>query len=481
MTAGSNFVMKGLLLRLLALVAVVAVLSLMPQGLPLQPVSHVWADDGDNGDDGDDGGGRSGYNSAGGRPSASGNAPPPRILRQLLRPLTGNLFDRRSRSLPRRSAPPPYLDRQIIAAGLSRDDLSVLQDNGYVVLEEVELALLDGPIVKLQVPDGVDLQAAREAVRALNAGARADFNHLYRPSSDAETDECRAPGCWARTLVAWPAPAAGSGSCTEADARIGMIDTGINADHEALAESRIEIMRIGKEESSHSGLQHGTAVASLFVGSPSSRSPGLVPAARLFAIDVFQRSGGGSDLAEAFDVVIGIDRLIGQEVTAINLSLAGEANEVLEQAIDTAADMHSVVLVAAAGNDGPAAGPRYPAAYPAVIAVTAIDRAKRIYRRAVRGPHIELAAPGVEIWAAASVRGARPKTGTSFAAPFVTAAAALLRSSAARYTPEEIRERLSSSATDLGEPGRDAIFGWGLIDVADACAGHLQPIPAAVE
>ncbi|TIP63359.1 MAG: peptidase S8, partial [Mesorhizobium sp.] len=72
------------------------------------------------------------------------------------------------------------------------------------------------------------------------------------------------------------------------------------------------------------------------------------------------------------------------------------------------------------------------------------------YRRAGRGEHIDLAAPGVQVWTAASVSGARPKTGTSFAAPFVAAAAALMKSANSNATTADIQDALGKSAEDLG-------------------------------
>jgi subtilisin family serine protease len=94
---------------------------------------------------------------------------------------------------------------------------------------------------------------------------------------------------------------------------------------------------------------------------------------------------------------------------------------------------------------------------------------KRPYRRAGRGEHIDLAAPGVQVWTAASVSGARPKTGTSFAAPFVTAAAALMKSANGNATAADIQDALGKSAEDLGAPGKDDVFGWGLLNASAAC------------
>lgn len=147
----------------------------------------------------------------------------------------------------------------------------------------------------------------------------------------------------------------------------------------------------------------------------------------------------------------------------INLSLAGPANLLLEEAVRRVSE-RGIIIVAAVGNAGPRSEPSYPAAYEEVVAVTAIDRNKNPYRRAGRGQHIDLAAPGVAVWTAASVSGGRTKTGTSFAAPFVTAAAARMKGASPDLAPERIREALTRSAEDLGEPGKDPIFGWGLLN-----------------
>jgi subtilisin family serine protease len=215
-------------------------------------------------------------------------------------------------------------------------------------------------------------------------------------------------------------------------------------------------------------MQHGTAVAALLVGNQSGRSPGLLPEAELIAVDTFHRLGRHGDVSDAYSIVKALDYLESRKVEIVNLSLAGPANALLERAVKSLTDK-GVILVAAAGNDGPKAKPVYPAAYPDVVAVTAVDRQKRPYRRAARGPHIDLAAPGVNVWIAASVKGAKPRSGTSFAAPFVTAAIALAKKSDPVSEKEAALFRLTSAAEDLGEPGRDDIFGWGLLNPAGLC------------
>jgi subtilisin family serine protease len=105
--------------------------------------------------------------------------------------------------------------------------------------------------------------------------------------------------------------------------------------------------------------------------------------------------------------------------------------------------------------------------------VTADDRRGSVYRRAGQGPYVDLAAPGVEVWTAASVKEARPKTGTSFATPFVTAAIASLLAANPDLTAEEVTTRRAASARDLGEAGRDPVFGNGVIQIARSCRANI--------
>lgn len=152
----------------------------------------------------------------------------------------------------------------------------------------------------------------------------------------------------------------------------------------------------------------------------------------------------------------------------VNLSLAGPRNSALGRQIRRMAG-DDILLIAAAGNHGPRAAPAYPAAYPQVMAVTAVDRRGNVYRRANRGAHIDLAAPGVDVWTAASISGARTKTGTSYAAPFVTAAAALMLQRDPALSAEQVTERLRSGARDLGPAGPDHVFGQGLVAAPPPC------------
>jgi subtilisin family serine protease len=133
------------------------------------------------------------------------------------------------------------------------------------------------------------------------------------------------------------------------------------------------------------------------------------------------------------------------------------------------------VIVAAAGNNGAGAEPSYPAAYPGVVAVTAVDHELNVYQRATRGPYVDLAAPGVNVWTASAQGTGSLKTGTSYAVPFVSAAAGVLLASRPDLDITAVRTRLEKATLDLGQPGRDPTFGFGLIQMAGLCSGPAEP------
>ncbi|MEL6424980.1 MAG: S8 family serine peptidase, partial [Pseudomonadota bacterium] len=172
-------------------------------------------------------------------------------------------------------------------------------------------------------------------------------------------------------------------------------------------------------------------------------------------------------IADAITIVEALSWLIENRVQVVNISLTGPENRLLEAATARAAEA-GLIQVAAAGNDGNRAEPSYPAAYPHVIAVTAVDRRARAYTFNTQGDYIDIAAPGVDVWAAnAATGGAALWSGTSFAAPFVSVALARAVQTGDVADITTAREFLAVSARDLGPRGRDRMFGYGLLQAPE--------------
>jgi len=424
---------------------------------PLGGGTQAYADDDD-----DDGGGGGGSRASGGERSFSGSRGS-NLFRALRRQFRQERVRKPRRAVQRQAAvvSPGHRPDEIVALGLTTTQVDGLVAQGFQITSRHRLAAIDGEIIKFDPPTGQTLDEARASILGSAPTASVDFNHLYRPESG---EACGGKPCVAPSLVGWPGVGAPLGRCTSDGVTIGLIDTAINPEHETFKSSRLEVVRLDPTVKDQSGRQHGTAVASLLVGTGAAGTPGLLPDARLVAVDAFR----ANNRADAYDLVRAIDVLVARQVSVINMSLSGPENGVLAKAIERV-DQKGIDMVAAAGNGGPGAKAAFPAAYDQVIAVTAIDRQKKPYRRANRGDYIDLAAPGVGVWAAASVEGTKPKTGTSFAAPFVTAAVALAKSQGVAVN--DIAGVLTKDAEDLGEPGKDPIFGWGLLNARKLCSG----------
>lgn len=331
--------------------------------------------------------------------------------------------------------------------------LAALEQADFVIAGRRALGSLGRDLVRLRSTRRENTETALRRLRTIAPVGLADRNRIYRPSRF----DCSAAGCAAFAMIDWPNPP----TICPLETTIGMIDTAVDAAHPALRSGAVETLTLRSPDRRPSSDRHGTAVAALLAGQADSEHPGLLPRARLLAIDVFHGGGNGRDVADTFDLVGGLDALVSRGIRVANLSLAGPDSPVLREAIE-AVVAKGTLLVAAAGNEGPYARPLYPAAYAGVVAVTAVDRDGRVFRRANRGNHIAFAAPGVKLVLAETRGRPRTQSGTSFAAPFVTAAAALLVRSEASNV-EEIVDALRRAAIDVGEPGRDPHTGWGLI------------------
>jgi subtilisin family serine protease len=141
----------------------------------------------------------------------------------------------------------------------------------------------------------------------------------------------------------------------------------------------------------------------------------------------------------------------------VSISLVGPSNPLVARAI-AAAQRRGVYVIAAVGNDGPAAPPSYPASYPGVIAVTAVDGRNRALIEAGRAAHLDYAAPGADIRGRDKDGKTVRLRGTSYAVPLVAA-----RAAAAVERGPSWETVLDREAVDLGPKGPDAQFGRGLL------------------
>lgn len=428
------------------------------------------SDDDGNDDDGDDDGpdgGDPGRGGSGGSSTSSGGGSGENFFQRLINRGKGQPT-RRAQNQRRASPParlPDFAEAEIVAIGLTNANITALEALNYEVVQRDQISVLNAFVTRLRVPQGTPLADARQEVQSLQPAGEVDFNHFFRPGG---ADACAEAWCRAPSMVDWPQEQGVADQCA-AGVKIGLIDTGINPDHSALRDSRLKLIRTSEPDLRASSRQHGTAVASILVGSPDSRSPGLLPGAELVAIDAFYRAGKRDQRSDAYTLVRSLDMLAQDEVKVVNLSLSGPANTLLQNMIRNL-QQRNMLIVSAVGNGGPKAKALFPAAYDGVFAVTAIDQNRRIYRRAVRGTHVDFSAPGVNVWAAASVKGARTKTGTSFATPFVTAMLAMeLGRIDKNLTYQQAKEALIERAEDLGKPGFDPIFGHGLVRATGLC------------
>ncbi len=333
------------------------------------PVAHADWDD----DDDDDGGY---YRAPRFIPA------PPAILRHLIPPPP-------RRQAPRRAAPaaPPPPPEFVVTAP-TPGDLDAISAQGFEIVSRSRLELIGAEVARVRVPPGLSLEDARAQVGQIVPDAQLDINHLYRPGDLP----CREERCAAFDMIGWTPR---TQACELAPV-IGMIDTTVNVEHAALSDADIEFFPAVADDRDPASALHGTAIAILLAGDNETRTPGLLPRARVIAAEAFHRDPRGEDAADAFDVARAIEELVEREVQVINLSFTGPANILLERVVEAALE-RDVALVAAAGNAGPRSEPLYPAAYDGVVAVTAVDRSERVFRQANAGPHIAFAAPGVRI------------------------------------------------------------------------------------
>jgi subtilisin family serine protease len=320
---------------------------------------------------------------------------------------------------------------------------------GYVLMRIDNLGRLQETLIDLRIPADRSIPQAIDEIEALEPGVTAGANHAY-------TLQAQPPDlAYANAMIGWP-----TAGCA-AHRRIGLIDAGVAQHHPALRSGTI----IQAQMHLSDGVprtRHGTLMADLLIGE------GRLTGTTLYSANAVDPRQAAGDLAGVDAILRSVDWLAGSDVDLINISLAGPFNKLLNRGLGRASS-DGIIFVAAAGNLGPTAPPQYPAAFPFVLAVTAVDRALSVYPRAVQGAHIDVAAPGVDILVRSGGR-LRVTSGTSVAAPFVTAIIAADRDLRSARSREQVIARLAASAKDIGAVGKDSTFGIGMVQLPSSCA-----------
>jgi subtilisin len=272
-----------------------------------------------------------------------------------------------------------------------------------------------------------------------------------------------------------------------AGVKVAVIDSGVDYNHPDLAANYAGGYDfVNNDAEPLDDNKHGTHVAGTIGALDNDAGVvGVAPDVSLYALKVLGANGSGS----FSNVIAALQWAVDHGIQITNSSFGSSQNpgSTLQAAYDNAAAA-GVLHVAAAGNSGTCDGTgdnvSYPARYESVIAVAATDSANTSPCFSSTGPSVELAAPGVSI--NSTVPGGRYEvlSGTSMASPHVAGTAALVISAGISDTNgngrvnDEVRQRLIDTAQDLGTPGRDTWYGYGIIDAVAAVTPGAPPEPS---
>lgn len=357
---------------------------------------------------------------------------------------------------------PEALDREVLVTlgpGADNDTVFALsQDFGLDGQTLYTSALLGTRVVRFRIPD---TRSVADVVLQLSADARVAIAapHYVYTASGGAAKPLPLPQYAPAKLKLSEAHKIASGKRV----RVAVIDTGVDAAHPAFKGAQIESFdALGGAKSQPE--THGTAIAGI-VGARDGLE-GVAPQASLLSARAFTAEKGASARSFTFAILKSLDWAVLSGARVVNMSFAGPADPILAKAI-SAADAQGVVLIGAAGNGGPSAPPAYPAAYPEVVAVTATDDRDGLYKDANRGSYIAIAAPGVDIVAAAPGGAYDISSGTSLAAAHVSGIAALMLERNPKLTSKDVREALRESAHKVSG-SKPEETGAGLADAAGA-------------
>lgn len=372
---------------------------------------------------------------------------------------------------------PLFVDDEVLLFLKDKDagSAEITASNGLTVVRSLTLDVLNVKMVTAKIASGDDVEGVVSRLQEQEAIAWAQPNYIYQLLGNSRDNGLQMHGLTAdSTMLPQGLPPLSS------SASIVMIDSPIDLSHESLSGANIvEYNFLEKSDPS----PHGTAIAELLVG--SGNFTGVARGARLISIPAFEPvtvdDWHAPSTSTTDYLVASLKRAQALAPDVMNLSFGSTAQrddgvgKMLERMF---AD--GVCIAAAAGNGGTDSPVRFPAKMDITIAVAAVNAGQSYYPFGSRGPEVDIAAWGVDINAAVP-GGRRPVSGTSFAAPLVAGAMLRMPACLDANRPQAVRAALAQDAKDLGDAGRDNIFGAGLLRFGEGALASATITQDAIE
>ena len=399
-------------------------------------------------------------------PAGASAAPPAQVLARVAEHVPHVVIVRYSDAAKTQSPARRAVER---LAGLEARIGTVQANGAEIVRVKGDAVKAAAAFVKSGLVDYAEPDFVMHATATPNDTRFSELYGLYN-ANDADMD---APEGWdAAGLAGFP---------STGGVKVGIVDTGIDANHEDLVGKRVDcggvtsfpfLGILGGNAAITDGSKctddndHGSHVAGTIaaIANNGKGVAGVAFNSSLAICKALDSGGSGSTTGVANCITY----LKNKGAKVISLSLGGGASSTLQAAVQNAwAGGNGAVIVAAAGNDGNTAL-NYPAAYPEVVSVAATDSNEQHASFSNVNSDVEISAAGVNVLSVKRGGGYVVLSGTSMATPHVAGVVALIRFHNPTWTAAQARTKLDASVDDLGAPGRDATFGFGRVNLAKA-------------
>ncbi len=319
--------------------------------------------------------------------------------------------------------------------------LDGLNKNGFDILQQHRLETIGSQMVKIRLPRGINFAQATSALQGIDGVQSLQPNYVYEAKNGVNSG----------LEVIGSNPQSG----LRATGTIAIIDGMVDKNHNDLRSARISQRRIASRPEA---TKHGTAIASLLVG--SGRVKGVAQGANILSYAAIQIENNRHFLGETVWIAEAFDEAAQSSASVISMSLGiYNVDQIVKQLLDVAAQ-RGKLIVAAIGNSG-GSSVTYPAGYASVVGITTVDGNQRLYSNATRGAHVSYASLGVNL-VVATPNSYDTASGTSMA----TALFAGTLLGIANETATSVRgaiNRIDAHLVDLRPQGNDASFGKGLL------------------